>query len=177
MAHETEFAEPASVLVVDDSPDNLSLMSGLLKDEYRVKVANNGARALKIAQSEHPPDLILLDIMMPEISGIDILRQMRRDQLPDIALGVGVDEILRRDRKTFDIGADNRSARRLHSHRMSARIFVTRNQIALVVIAMRTVLVVFAVVRTEIAEHDIKQSVRAERYGVGTVLALRLPGR
>ena len=52
----------ATVLVVDDTPDNLSLMGGLLRDHYHVKVANQGEKALKIAQGEQPPDLILLDI-------------------------------------------------------------------------------------------------------------------
>ena len=79
MNHSVEHLEPASVLVVDDSPDNLSLMSGLLKDEYRVKVANNGTRALKIAQSERPPDLILLDIMMPVMDGYEVCRQLKGD--------------------------------------------------------------------------------------------------
>jgi len=79
MNHAEEYTEPASVLVVDDSPDNLSLMSGLLKDEYRVKVANNGARALKIAQSERPPDLILLDVMMPCMDGYEVCRQLKDD--------------------------------------------------------------------------------------------------
>lgn len=79
MNQSAEYPEPASVLVVDDSPDNLSLMSGLLKDEYRVKVANNGSRALKIAQSERPPDLILLDIMMPEMDGYEVCRQLKSD--------------------------------------------------------------------------------------------------
>ena len=53
-----------TVLVVDDTPDNLSLMSGLLKDTYRVRVANGGERALAIARSDPQPDLILLDVMM-----------------------------------------------------------------------------------------------------------------
>jgi putative two-component system response regulator len=61
--------EKATILVVDDTPDNLTLMSGLLKSDYKVKVANSGEKALKIAQSDTPPDLILLDIMMPEMDG------------------------------------------------------------------------------------------------------------
>lgn len=68
-----------SILVVDDSPDNLMLMSGLLKDTYRVKVANSGDKALKIAFGESPPDLILLDIMMPEIDGYEVCRQLRQN--------------------------------------------------------------------------------------------------
>ena len=73
------FTEKAMILVVDDTPDNLTLMSGLLKDNYRVKIANNGERALKIAQSETPPDLILLDIMMPDMDGYEVCRRLKAD--------------------------------------------------------------------------------------------------
>lgn len=67
----------ATVLVVDDTPDNLTLMGGLLRDHYHVKVANQGEKALKIAQGENPPDLILLDIMMPGIDGYEVCRQLK----------------------------------------------------------------------------------------------------
>jgi putative two-component system response regulator len=65
------------VLVVDDTPLNLQLMSAVLKGHYRVKVANHGAKALAIAQSESPPDIILLDVMMPEMDGHEALPAMR----------------------------------------------------------------------------------------------------
>lgn len=68
-----------TILVVDDTPDNLTLMSGLLKDEYRVKVANGGERALKIAFSEAPPDLILLDVMMPGMDGYEVCRRLQEN--------------------------------------------------------------------------------------------------
>lgn len=68
----THLLQPATILVIDDTPDNLSLMSELLKDQYKVKVANSGARGLKIALSDAPPDLILLDIMMPEMDGYEV---------------------------------------------------------------------------------------------------------
>ena len=79
MAEAIAFADKATILVVDDTPDNLTLMSGLLKDHYRVKVANSGERALKIAQSDSPPDLILLDIMMPEMDGYEVCRRLKAD--------------------------------------------------------------------------------------------------
>jgi putative two-component system response regulator len=66
-----------TVLVVDDTPENLELMSELLMDHYRVKIASSGAKALKIAHSETPPDLILLDIMMPEMDGYEVCRQLK----------------------------------------------------------------------------------------------------
>lgn len=70
----------ATVLVVDDTPANLSLMSSLLKDTYKVKVANSGARAMEIAQSDPPPDLILLDIMMPDLDGYEVCRRLKANE-------------------------------------------------------------------------------------------------
>ena len=75
------FTERATVLVVDDTPDNLQLMSGLLKTDYKVKVANNGERALKIAAGDPPPDLILLDIMMPDMNGYEVCQRLKADAL------------------------------------------------------------------------------------------------
>lgn len=79
MADSLDFTQRPTVLVVDDTPDNLSLMAGLLKDRYKVKVANNGEKALKIAQAEEQPDLILLDIMMPGLSGYEVCEILKKD--------------------------------------------------------------------------------------------------
>ena len=67
------------ILVVDDAPQNLSLMDDLLSDDYAVKVAPNGLRALKIARGIPAPDLILLDIMMPDMDGYEVCRQLKAD--------------------------------------------------------------------------------------------------
>jgi len=75
----TSPADKRSILVVDDTPENLSLMAGLLRTDYVVKAAPSGARALQIAMSDTPPDLILLDIMMPEMDGYEMLRRLRAD--------------------------------------------------------------------------------------------------
>lgn len=86
-----------TVLVVDDTPDNLSLMSGLLKDSYRVKVANGGDRALAIARSVPQPDLILLDIMMPVMDGYEVCRRLKADpdcrDIPVVFLTARTDQI------------------------------------------------------------------------------------
>jgi putative two-component system response regulator len=74
-----DFTKKPTVLVVDDTPDNLSLMSGLLKEHYRVKLANGGDKALKLARGEEAPDLILLDIMMPGLSGYDVCKILKED--------------------------------------------------------------------------------------------------
>ncbi len=70
-------SQKSTVLVVDDTPDNLSLVSSLLRDDYIVRVANNGSLALLIAVSANPPDLILLDIMMPGMDGYEVCQRLK----------------------------------------------------------------------------------------------------
>ena len=72
-------AQRRTVLVVDDTPENLSVMSGLLRDTYKVKIAPDGERALAIAMADEKPDLILLDIMMPGLDGYEVLRRLQAE--------------------------------------------------------------------------------------------------
>jgi sigma-B regulation protein RsbU (phosphoserine phosphatase) len=65
-----------TVLAVDDTPENLDVVKGILTPEYIVKAAVNGKMALKIAQAK-PPDLILLDIMMPEMDGYEVCTALK----------------------------------------------------------------------------------------------------
>ncbi|WP_130473010.1 response regulator, partial [Candidatus Magnetaquicoccus inordinatus] len=74
---QSETQERATILVVDDTPDNLTLMSGLLRELYRVKVANNGEKAIRIVHTVPPPDLILLDIMMPGLTGYQVCQTLK----------------------------------------------------------------------------------------------------
>ena len=69
--------QPASILVVDDVPENIDVLSGILREEYKVRAATSGARCIKIAESDNPPDVILLDIMMPEMDGIEVCRYLQ----------------------------------------------------------------------------------------------------
>jgi putative two-component system response regulator len=68
----------ASILVIDDTPANLSLLNQLLREHYRVKLANDPAKGLELAANS-PPDLILLDIMMPEMDGYEVCRRLKAD--------------------------------------------------------------------------------------------------
>ncbi len=68
-----------TILVVDDTPANLTLLANLLKEQYRIKVANNGIKALELAAAA-PPDLVLLDIMMPEMDGYEVCRRLKADE-------------------------------------------------------------------------------------------------
>lgn len=73
-----------TILVIDDTPSNLILLNNLLCKDYRVKVANSGGKGIKLALSDDAPDLILLDVLMPELDGFavcDVLQKNRKAQL------------------------------------------------------------------------------------------------
>ncbi|AHE49493.1 response regulator receiver [Aeromonas hydrophila 4AK4] len=67
----------ATILIVDDSPENLMVLTELLSPTYRVLAAQSGEKCLRIASGETRPDLILLDVMMPGMDGYEVLRQLR----------------------------------------------------------------------------------------------------
>jgi diguanylate cyclase (GGDEF)-like protein len=71
----------AVVLIVDDVPTNVQALALLLKDEYDVKVATGGARALELASQDPVPDLILLDVQMPEINGYDVFKLLKEESI------------------------------------------------------------------------------------------------
>lgn len=66
-----------TVLVVDDASENIDVLAGMLRADYRVQAARDGARALKIAHSASPPDLILLDVVMPAMDGYEVCRRLK----------------------------------------------------------------------------------------------------
>ncbi|CAM3842760.1 two-component system response regulator [Roseateles saccharophilus] len=68
-----------TVLIVDDTPQNIALMTGLLKDNHLTRVATSGERALQAAMLAPLPDLILLDIMMPGMDGYEVCRRLKAD--------------------------------------------------------------------------------------------------
>ena len=72
-------SEKKIILVVDDTPENILLLSELLKADYKIKAANSGNKALMIANKLPHPDLILLDIVMPEMDGYDVCRQLKEN--------------------------------------------------------------------------------------------------
>jgi putative two-component system response regulator len=67
------------VLAVDDTPENLDVVKGLLSSRYVVKAAINGMMALKIAEKK-PPDVILLDIRMPQMDGFEVCRKLKANE-------------------------------------------------------------------------------------------------
>lgn len=69
-----------TILIADDEPANISLLNEVLKADYRIMVAKDGRRALLAAQSIPSPDLILLDIVMPELDGYEVLKRLKADE-------------------------------------------------------------------------------------------------
>src|SRR5580704_9946525 len=69
--------EQKSILIVDDTPVNLGVISGALRDSFNTKVATNGEKALAIASGAEKPDLILLDVMMPGMDGYEVCRRLK----------------------------------------------------------------------------------------------------
>jgi putative two-component system response regulator len=66
-----------TILIVDDNPENLTVLGELLRGHYKIRAANSGQRALRLASQAPLPDLILLDIMMPDMSGYEVLERLR----------------------------------------------------------------------------------------------------
>jgi len=96
-----------TVLVVDDSPENIDLLDALLNRDYQVKAALNGEKALKISRSKAPPDIILLDIVMPDMDGYEVCRRLKADpktrEIPVIFVTAKSDES--DETKGLEIGA------------------------------------------------------------------------
>jgi len=119
-----------SILVVDDTPENIDLLVGILKADYRLKAAKDGDKALKIARMAEKPDLILLDIMMPGIDGYEVCRQLKEDyttrHIPIIFVTAKIsteDEL-----RGFDLGAVDYIAKPISPPVVKARV---KTQLAL----------------------------------------------
>ena len=76
----SEAPRQAKILIVDDTPENIDVLGEVLKPHYKRSVALSGEKALKIAVGKEPPDLILLDIMMPEMDGYEVCRRLKADE-------------------------------------------------------------------------------------------------
>jgi len=107
MSEALDFTAQPTVLIVDDTAENITLINGLLKDQYRTRVATNGERALALAAAKPLPDLILLDIMMPGMDGYEVCRRLKADagmkHIPVIFLTAKVE--VEDEQKGFDVGA------------------------------------------------------------------------
>ncbi len=115
---------PATLLIVDDTPANVMLLSEILENKgYQIVIANNGNKAIKIAQHSLP-DLILLDIMMPEMDGFETCKQLKQHTLTKdipvifISAKTEVDDLV----KAFSVGAVDYIYKPFHENEVNARI-------------------------------------------------------
>lgn len=96
-----------TILIVDDEPTNIRILTELLKDKYRVLAATNGRQALTRARAERPPDLILLDIMMPDMNGYEVLQNLKAAEgtreIPVLFLTALTEAV--NEARGFDMGA------------------------------------------------------------------------
>ena len=76
----TGITDKKVVLLVDDTPASIQVVHNILKNLYTTRIATNGAKALALAQASPQPDLILLDVMMPELDGYEVCRRLKLDQ-------------------------------------------------------------------------------------------------
>jgi CheY-like chemotaxis protein len=70
-------AEAKTLLLVDDEPANIQIVNSILKDTYKTRVATNGVKALELANQDPAPDLILLDVKMPEMDGYEVCARLK----------------------------------------------------------------------------------------------------
>ena len=103
----SEPSKQKTILIVDDTPINIGVISGALKDSFATKVATSGEKALAIAGAKEKPDLILLDVMMPEMDGYEVCRRLKANPdthaIPVIFLTSQTEA--EDETKGFDVGA------------------------------------------------------------------------
>lgn len=112
------------ILLVDDVPDNLVILRGLLGEKYQIKIATRGEKCLELAHRTPRPDLILLDIMMPGMDGYEVCRRLKADPatagIPVIfvtAMGEAANEV-----KGFELGALDYITKPFHPSVVRARV-------------------------------------------------------
>jgi CheY-like chemotaxis protein len=113
-----------TILVVDDTPENLELVAQLFKNEYRVRVSQTGGKALSICQSDDPPDLVLLDIMMPEMDGFEVAKRMREHPVSETIPVIFVTSMTGDDDrlKGFELGAVDFVSKPIHPDTLRLRV-------------------------------------------------------
>lgn len=112
------------ILIVDDSPTNIQVLAEALKLDYQIKIATSGAAALQIAAGDEPPDLILLDVMMPEMDGYEVCRRLKaQPQLQKIpVIFVTAKQEMEEEEQGLNLGAVDYITKPFHLPIIKARI-------------------------------------------------------
>ena len=153
------------ILIVDDTPTNIGVISGALKDAYKTKIATNGQKALALAAAEEKPDLILLDIMMPEMDGYEVCTRLKADpatrDIPVIFLTgqTGAED----ETRGFEVGAVDYVHKPFSPAVVKARVRShiqlreAREQLAAQLLALNNELEMARQIQLSILPHDLPQ--------------------
>ena len=153
------------ILIVDDTPTNIGVISGALKDSYKTKIATNGQKALALAGAEEKPDLILLDIMMPEMDGYEVCTRLKADpatrDIPVIFLTgqTGAED----ETRGFEVGAVDYVHKPFSPAVVKARVRShiqlreAREQLAAQLLALNNELEMARQIQLSILPHDLPQ--------------------
>src|SRR5215472_10056953 len=99
--------EKKLLLVVDDNPSHIHVVHSILKDDYKIRIATTGTKALDLAKVEPQPDLILLDVMMPDMDGYEVCGRLKADEetrdIPVIFLTLKME--VADETRGFEVGA------------------------------------------------------------------------
>jgi putative two-component system response regulator len=124
MADPLDFADKPTVLIVDDVPENLQILNAVLQERYKVRVANRGELALKLAATWPLPELILLDIEMPGTDGYEVCQRLKGNPLTaDIpVIFVTAKSEVADEQKGFDLGCVDYVTKPVSPPRLLARV-------------------------------------------------------
>lgn len=180
----------STVLIVDDQPENLAVLSSLLQPHFRVRAARSGEQALRAVESQPTPDLVLLDVMMPEMDGYQVLARLKEKpataNIPVIfitALAAEEDE-----QRGFDMGAVDYITKpikpavvlaraRTHLDLKQARDSLADQNAHLEgLVAQRTVALKQALEQVESAHEDLKRTYFGTLKGISELAGLRGSG-
>jgi len=151
------------ILIVDDTPTNLGVISGALKESYKTKIATNGQKALALAAAEEKPDLILLDIIMPEMDGYEVCTRLKADpatrDIPVIFLTgqTGAED----ETRGFEVGAVDYVHKPFSPAVVNARVRnhiqlrEARDQLAAQLLALNNELEMARQIQLSILPHDV----------------------
>lgn len=124
-----EEKERPKILIVDDNKQNIDLLMDLFREDYRVTASIKPERALKVAFSDSPPDIILLDILMPEMDGYEVCSLIKKEEktkdIPIIFI-TAVSEVMD-ETKGFALGAADYITKPFHPPMVKARVQMQLN--------------------------------------------------
>lgn len=120
----TNTSEKPSVLIVDDIPENIDILRGILKQNYKLKIATDGTNALKIAKRKQKPDIILLDIMMPGMDGYEVCEKLKQDPATQTipVIFITAKTTSEDEQRGFELGAVDYIVKPFHSVIVETRV-------------------------------------------------------